>query len=338
MKKILQSISLLLAGIALQAQPVISTWTPPFGLTIIQHTANAAPAPPPPPGNPMQSWDFSGFTSAAQEVLTIVEPSSLPNNSDFPNATFAFSSSQTTSFIRFESNDYLFLGGTSGEGASAAQVDQNDSPLILLRVPSTYNQNFSHTSRMVLTTSSYVIRRKIESESTADGYGTLITPAGTFDDALRITTTKTIYDTLQLSGLPLPPPPNVTVFTSVENAWFSPSHPGRILAIINETNIGGNISRTFNYTEAEPISTNNLNETLVGIFPNPSHGLTNIQSQSTMMNGGIYDLNGRLIKDLTQEIAGNTLAAISTSSLPTGMYIVRLQTQNGLSAKKLIIQ
>ena len=85
------------------------------------------------------------------------------------------------------------------------------------------------------------------------------------------------------------------------------------------------------------ISENNLNENNITVFPNPSTRELNIDfyvepdKASSLL---IYDLNGKLIHELTK-LSKNNL--IDVSQWSKGIYTIQIKSNNQFINKKLII-
>ncbi len=78
------------------------------------------------------------------------------------------------------------------------------------------------------------------------------------------------------------------------------------------------------------------------LFPNPADDFVNITfsfTASEKIKIRIFDLSGKtlLTQTFKPENRGTTSAMLNLSSLPTGMYIVRIETSTSSSAQKLII-
>lgn len=85
------------------------------------------------------------------------------------------------------------------------------------------------------------------------------------------------------------------------------------------------------------ISENNLNESNISVFPNPSNEDVNINfyvEPDKASNLMIYDLNGKLIHKVTELSKNNT---INTSQWSKGIYTIQVNSNNQSINKKLII-
>jgi hypothetical protein len=70
----------------------------------------------------------------------------------------------------------------------------------------------------------------------------------------------------------------------------------------------------------------------INIFPNPATYYLTIETpQKATID--IFDIQGQLISSLTT--SGNK-ADLNVSSLPNGIYIAKIKTENGMSIKKFI--
>ena len=78
----------------------------------------------------------------------------------------------------------------------------------------------------------------------------------------------------------------------------------------------------------ETVNTNNIN-----IFPNPTSGFVNINSNE-LMQISIHDITGKII--YSQADTKSTI--IDLSNQPRGMYLIKIRTQNKVSTQKIIVQ
>ena len=81
---------------------------------------------------------------------------------------------------------------------------------------------------------------------------------------------------------------------------------------------------------------NNLEQTGIMIYPNPAKGNFVIDNFSEAATLKLYDLAGRLVKQLP--VAPNTLKQIPVGNLRNGLYLVRIENENGVITKKILIQ
>ena len=88
------------------------------------------------------------------------------------------------------------------------------------------------------------------------------------------------------------------------------------------------------------IAENNVQNIL--IYPNPFNGTFQITSDKLRItNVSVYNLPGEMVLDLPVNLQvdiGTTNQAINLFSQPDGMYFLKVQTQQGVLTKKIILK
>jgi hypothetical protein len=72
----------------------------------------------------------------------------------------------------------------------------------------------------------------------------------------------------------------------------------------------------------------------VKVFPNPANSYINVNANSNISNVEIYSISGQKVADFT---ANGTQTVISTSNLSNGMYLMKINTENGTINKKFSV-
>jgi len=180
MKKILLSVTFIANVVVAFAQPTISASgvNPVIGDQLIMATATYVS-----PGNSgaSQTWNLSSMTSSASNTYTAVATSSTPNGSSFPNSNVALGSGGGNySYYKTSSSSFQNYGFNSG-----TTVMSYSDPEDFLRFPCAFNNTYSD-SWAVTFVNTYTFYRTGTTTVTADSYGTLITPDGTFNNVLRV--------------------------------------------------------------------------------------------------------------------------------------------------------
>ena len=75
-------------------------------------------------------------------------------------------------------------------------------------------------------------------------------------------------------------------------------------------------------------------ENNVSIFPNPAHSYINVNATSNISNVEVYTIAGQKVADFT---ANGTTTVINTSNLSNGLYMMRINTENGTINKKFSV-
>jgi hypothetical protein len=92
-----------------------------------------------------------------------------------------------------------------------------------------------------------------------------------------------------------------------------------------------NITVTATVTaSAEDFFANNLK-----IYPNPTNGMINLSSTTTLINNvSVTDLNGRIVKSFN--LSGISQTELNVSDLTSGMYFVSVETDLGKGTTKIV--
>ena len=77
------------------------------------------------------------------------------------------------------------------------------------------------------------------------------------------------------------------------------------------------------------LSTTNISKPILKIFPNPVKNIVYIESEGNKINGEIYSTNGQLLKLVSSK-------EINISDLKKGIYVLKLNTENGILTQKII--
>ena len=104
-----------------------------------------------------------------------------------------------------------------------------------------------------------------------------------------------------------------------------------------EYNSGWEISGRIRYSYSDsPLSTNEFNYLDLSIYPNPTNDIINIKLNSyENISATIYDINGRLM--LEQKLS-SVVSTINISNLNTGVYLLKINTENKTVTKRILKQ
>ncbi len=81
---------------------------------------------------------------------------------------------------------------------------------------------------------------------------------------------------------------------------------------------------------------NNALAAKISLFPNPTKGVLNITSETTLDSAEIYDVAGRLVS--ATNFNGLSTNVINVNSLNAGNYIVKLRSGEAVASKKFVKQ
>ncbi|MBC7523058.1 MAG: PKD domain-containing protein [Flavobacterium sp.] len=321
------------------------------------------------------SWDFSTLAGNSQNTLQFRNPTStgfnfftfpyifIPGNTNLSSTDGTSNNFSTagTSVGVSDTNDYYKKTNTElKEVASSFKIgfnslvvpvtNQYSSPDIVYQFPINYgNTSTGNASYTTNIPSLYYQNKTVQRTNLVDGWGTLTTPYGTFNNALRMTTNLVENDTIAVAGIGIPR----VIRTSRELKWFDASKKYPVL-IVTQNNTSGNwitskvqyldnltyfqVNALFAYNPLAPVagatvyfqnlSTNGT--TYSWNFDDPTSGTSNT---STLENPNhIFSANGTYMVTLTVSnpnysgtitipvIVSNVLSTVNSEKVKNSVY------------------
>jgi len=343
MKRPLLLLALQCSSAALVAQPTLtSDWNPGTGHQFKYYKLGSGAGISEGTAGANTTWDFSANTALSSTNSYLVSPAIVEGNSNYPTASYAdtsFSAGITTSNFMKESDDSLFFLGYRAQVLTTDIFLVYNNPEKIITYPFTFNSTFSDAYVGEGMNVPYTVFTGGTVIATADAWGTLTTPIGTFQNTLRVKREMTSYININFNQAPNPPAASND--TAVSYTWYSAEFPGvALFSLTNGSADGVAYSEAF-YVEPEFVGLSKVNgETSFSVFPNPASSSfsVSVSKNKDVQSAGIYSLEGKLLRSVSSELAGGSRNAVSTAGIAPGMYIVRIDTQDGSSSAKLVIQ
>jgi hypothetical protein len=159
-----------------------------------------------------------------------------------------------------------------------------------------------------------------------DGYGTLKLPNHTYNNVLRAKQTSTEIDTVQGQ--------EVTT-RNTAYVWFDTYHAAALLTIDSAT-LNNSPKLSAYYLKSELLSVRTdipVNE--MSMYPNPSNTQVSIEAKEKGVLT-ILDMTGKRMGDEIAIHEGKNI--ISTDILSNGMYLLQMNTEQGIEFSKLEVR
>src|SRR5690554_123846 len=318
--KYLSIIILLATPFSVFSQPIISNVIPNIGDQFVLDNREDAPSPGASGANVI--WDFSDQSAGESTENSVMLAGDVEGSEDFPDATMAWvvniSDFIMASYFGFDNNTFTSFGTKSMFNGISSGVVYSDPannftyPLEYLNTgDDTYEGAILGLGDSLWGSQSYIV----------DGWGTVITPFGTYPNVLRVTETsvETIQSTLTVNT------------TRTKTSWYSPEFPIPVLVIRSDyshameilLDSSQTISALVSYT---PVSITGLternNQVAFQVFPNPVSDQITVtfdnEKPKPVLN--IYSSTGKLVE--TRSIKSDQ--KVDVSRLVPGIYIAML--------------
>lgn len=303
------------------------------------------------------TWDFSGLTPTSQRVdeyVSVTATSLLYYPTFILSASIAkaqpsfdlipgFEFTDVYNFYKESSSQFSGVG-IAGKIAGLPLPTKYDDPDILYNFPLNYGDIDSCESSFDISIplmGSLVEER--DRKNIVDGWGTLITPYGSFQ-VLRIKSELMKKDSLHVDSLGISIPAITT--NTIEYKWIGNSHGIPLLQI--NTNLG--IATSIEYLDSirnviswsvEEISQQDLS---LNIYPNPAIDEFQINynlSKRSEIEISICSVNGQksdlLINDVRSKGVHSEIFSLADFNLEPGVYILQFKTNYCINTKSLII-
>lgn len=330
----------------LNAQPVIhNDFVDPGDSFAIKYTNESID---PGPAGADVTWDFSNVQGNYIDFdWSAKDPSDSPFAELFENATVYFeippevaSEVISESYIYYDnSGDQVsYLGSVIITNAANSQDTQflllTQDADIMFEYPVTFGDQFNDAIEGTNTLSAggqmFTLERTGNTTTEADGYGTLITPLGIYENVLRVKRTEVIED-----RFPGVPQPTTQVWERYD--WMSPDRKYILFHTEKVSVQGMPDSGTTYYTDADVISSidNHADWNVdLNIFPNPATEEFHISfaNNHTFTELSVTDVTGRRL--LHKKVNSN-LVSIDVSDWETGVYMIHL-SDNGRQLTRLV--
>jgi type IX secretion system substrate protein len=283
-------------------------------------------------------WNFGTLVDSVQDTTNVVLCASTPYWDSLPVCSFAE--------VRMPDSQYNYYQASPGSLTLAGE----HFPLTMagvgyvylirpdefLKYPATYKSSWDDTCLYWYYTSFASSHIRLDISNVIDGYGTLITPAGTYSNVLRVHTINFVTDSNYTHGL--------AVFHHRLDYywWYTPDFHFPLLIVTTENDSATGAIIDFSMVEYS----NNLPTTEVSaitnakasvdVFPNPSNDIIFISGINENLENArisLFDMTGREMVTKTKSNENSGQVAMDLSTVPVGSYYLRIQNEGGAIVK-----
>ena len=306
----------------------------------------------PGPAGANQTWTMTTISSNPAYILnentSVVTVASTPYAAQFTNSNVAMTN-DNVSFVYTNHNsasmttqggagDLLMLGNTI--------VAPLNPDLTLHNFPRTYNSTFTDNYAVDVTINGSVIsplvsqvryKRVATVTDLTDGWGSITTPNGTYNDVLRVKRTDHGKDTIWI----LPTigfPPAWSVFSTKDDTSFSYQWLGKEMKLaVAELNYDSlDQPKTFKWTLLPPPGTVGIEEKTISteLFPVPASETVSLRLGNKVETGEyfftVYDVAGKMLMQEKVYATANSSYNFPVQNLPQGLYAWQFMDRNNL--------
>jgi hypothetical protein len=283
------------------------------------------------------TWDFSTIVRNDSDTTTFFNCAATPYCSSFPGSNIAFRNDGNYTYGVTSSTDFTILGAY----ADGAPMLYNN-PLTLAKFPITMGTTFSDTSAISISVSGFDLYMTTRSTSVADAWGTLRLPTGTYTNALRVHTINIRKDSVDVPGMPFVQEAQTETYT-----WYAPGFHYSLLVLNYDTSGSGTpyISEAQYYRKnatTTSVRDAQINDAVLSLFPNPASDRATIRfyaAEAGTVTIMVTDVSGREVyaDEHRKVVTGTNEAAVDISTLPNGVYTVRVAGSGVSAVSRLVV-
>lgn len=321
MKKNLLNVLLLAVPFTGIAQPTITSYeiVPQIGDVYINHTTSFES---PGSAGANVTWDFSNLASQGTSNSTYVSPVGTPYANNFPTADIATSNNGAYGYFDVSSSAFSIVGQYAGT------LFNFSDPEALYHFPLTHTSSYTDDHQSTFTNGAAFTRHGTTT-LTGDGYGTLITPAGTFPNAVRAKLVQDYQD--DYSG-------GTINYMNTVYLWFAVGYKGILLSFTDFESDFQDLQYGLYADESVGFGENDAEELAFNVYPNPANDAATIE---LMLDGNetvevsIYNSMGALVANTQASglSTGVNRLPLDLAGLSKGIYHVHVMAGNKMATR-----
>ncbi|MEM8899670.1 MAG: T9SS type A sorting domain-containing protein [Bacteroidota bacterium] len=343
---------LLFVPFALMAQPTITDSSNPVpGQTYGQQDALSGGMG---PGSdaPSSTWDFSMLVPDEDPYFFSVDVAANSAFADsFPEATLFsdLGEDSVAFFVKGSSSALEILGSIAAfQDEETMEVDtfvlKYTDPQTIISYPFGVSSSVDDTYKFGLDLFGLGSNSSTGTQTQeGSGHGTLTTPAGTFENVLRMKTTTVEIDSLDFAGLFT----TVTTTYSTQYTWHLPGEFNILMTWSRDSSFddtfGASVDTTVSYglvTSSTSISKTLASEISLGVYPSPMANDLSVEFellQSDLVSVSLFDLSGRSVIALPEEryAQGANLIQLPVGNMAAGTYFLSMEVGDKRLIKKV---
>ena len=292
------------------------------------------------------TWNFStisGGTYYEGDGAICVDPSTsaFGDSAAVANANICIRSEENPDFGPYQyyecnsTSQNLLAMGFLGVGNNSFSTYTNNATA--LEFPFTYSDSFNDTWELLMyhfNMGHYFMRDSSIVTVEADAYGTITTPAGEFQNVLRLKRTTIDYSWTNYGSGWI----SNGSFTDINFEWYAPNIKVPVM-IIQELEWFPNSYEVRYLVEYNfPTGINEGVDTHLEIFPNPTTDWVIIKTDKIINRVSIYSLMGRQLDVVNSKTGRVQSQTIDLSSYPKGIYLVEIGFEDGNIVTERIVK
>lgn len=277
-----------------------------------------------------QTWNLSAMTTSSTATVNVVHPDSTANGASFPNANVAADRAGVVGYYNATGTSFENYGNFAG-GITVPYTNPED----LLHFPFTYNDSYTDNFTATFVAGGSTVYRVGTCTVTADGYGTVTTPAGTYTNALRIHLVEAYQDSSNIFGTPY-----ISTYNNDQYMWYDNNRHWAIASVFSyTTTLSGTTQGGTFYGAPVGIRSNAAFDGAVKVYPNPATAAIKVKvelEQNQRVELRLFNSLGEqvAIPVSARGVRGENVYQLDVSLYTEGIYFMQMWVNGTLSATR----
>jgi len=293
----------------------------------------------PGPQGPNKTWDFSTLSVYETGEFYAIDPTGTPFADIFTDANIAYNYNGTSTYNYGEINQAEASNLGTGFDETPPMVIYYNNSAKLMEYPFAYSDEFSDNYGGSYEMEGMYVKQDGTLTKTADAWGTITTPAGTYENVLRLKTVREEIDSFWMDELFL----WRTVTTFKDYEWYTSNSRSPVFAITITSSAV--LTDTISYFSTGMTNIDNFCQQPgnLKVYPNPASKSLNLNYVS-LSPGSLtillIDISGKEIAwwDFEKLSKGIENFSLDISGIQAGLYIIRMSNKNETVSRKVIIR
>ena len=287
------------------------------------------------------TWNFGSLVTIQTDTISFISAAGTLYIDSFPGSNLLDINRYFTGHTQ-----YLYYTANTNYWGTSGNYDSNtydfatyyQQPYKFLNYPASYGAPFTTDTCIQIDSTTTYHTTYIDSDI-VDAYGTLITPAGTYANVLRVHRIEYEKDSSQS-----------TYRTSRNDQyyWYQSGVHFYLLAMEYDTSAGTkHLGATYYSTQIatgpnaiNPINKNNIS---LEVNPNPAADFIDLKFTVTDLSSTsitLSDITGKIVGTVSnaQLTAGLNEIQYPVPGLPAGVYVIRISSDGGSEVKKIVVE
>ncbi len=275
----------------------------------------------PGPAGGNQNWDFSDIQPIISTSSAVVDAASTPFVDDFPDATIAYVNIPTTntySYQQLTTSEMFYVGVVMDSDINHFPDSRKE-----MQYPFSYNDVYTDTYLFIFPSDLMLIHTQGTITVTADAWGSVKTPAGSYNSTLRLKKENVYTDSVWNTGGVLM---SVTTYYETFYDWYTATSHYPVLSIMVTDEGASSIAYA---TQTGGIEDNQLLSQIT-VWPNPADNIICVKFSDEITDKieiEVVGLTGQSIMPLKE--SGNRQFSADISRLIPGTYLLLIKTGSG---------